>query len=228
MLLSSWAGSGCGALWAADASWISSRNSGTWTSYQGHELVVVVAKYKPRNSNIINSTLVGVSTSNVPIRDAANVYAGGNGFYYQNLSDATNFYCLYCEDLDLFITYDPPSGLGLQKIKPDIIGSNWYKKRKAREPVTVKLIDTSVIAGLFLQVLKGWFTSALGIVFTLFFLLRGVFALRDFLNGVQADRAAKWIEQQEKLNGTHKYRRFRNKKALFNHLEKSYKEDVLK
>lgn len=225
----SWAGSGCGALWAAEASWLSSHNSGTWEKYQGHDCVVVVAKYKPKNTTITNSQLIGVSTTNVPIRNYAQ-YSSGAGFYYvqDSVENTISFFSLYCPDLDTIITYGPVSGTGGNRIKNDIVSSKWYKQRKAKEPVTIKLIDTSVIAGLLLQVLKGWFTSALGIVFTLFFLLRGVFALRDFLNGVQADRAAKWIEQQEKLNGTHRYRRFRNKKALFNHLEKTYKEDVLK
>ena len=89
---------------------MSDRSSGKWTQYQGHDLIVVVATYRPRNSNIANSTLVGVSTSTVPIRYTSNVYAGGNGFYYQNqTNDTTNLYCLYCPDLDLIITYDPPN-----------------------------------------------------------------------------------------------------------------------
>lgn len=227
-MLFSWAGSGCGVLWAADATWSYNSNSGNWTQYQGHDLTVVVSTYRPKSASIANSDLISVTTDNVPISQYG--VSNTTGFYYKqdSANDTISFYCLYCADLDRFFVRSEMTTNSAKRVRSDIISSKWYKSRKAREPVTVKLIDTSVIAGLFLQVLKGWFTSALGIIFTLFFLLRGFFVLRDFLNGVQADRAAKWIEQQEKLNGTHKYRRFRNKKALFNHLEKSYKEDVLK
>ena len=166
-------GSGSNVLLAADATWISSRSSGTWTTYQGHELVVVVATYKPRNTNITNSTLIGVTTSNVPIRNASNVYAGGNGFYYQNQTDTTNFYCLYCEDLDLIITYDPPSGMGAQKIKPGIIASDWYKNRRAREPAFESIIDVASLFSTIAQLLINWIVIAVGVAISIFICVRG-------------------------------------------------------
>ena len=231
-MASSWVGAGCVGSWAveaSEASWVSNKSSGTWTQYQGHDLVVVVAKYKPKNTTITNSELISVTTTSVPIRNYA-TYGSGSGFYYVQDSSANtiDFLMLYCADLDVMITYTPVSGSGGARIKDDVLSSRWYKTRRAQGPQAMPIISVSGLLGPLLELLKQWITSGVGIAFSLLIVARGFFGLRSFINGVQADRTAKWLEQQEKQAGTHRYKRFRNKKRLFNHLEKSYREDVLK
>lgn len=173
-LLFSSVGSGSSALLAADASWIANRSSGTWEQYQGHDLVVVVATYRPKNTTITNSLLLGVTTTTTPIRQYAQ-YGSGAGFYYaQNNTDNTiSFYCLYCPDLDTIITYSAPSGTGGTRIKREITESQWYKNRRAQEPAFESIIDVASLFTTIAQLLINWIVIAVGAAISIFICVRG-------------------------------------------------------
>lgn len=174
-LLFSSVGSGSSALLAADASWIANRNSGTWEQYQGHDLQVVVATYRPKNTTITNSLLLGVTTTTTPIRQYAQ-YASGAGFFYaQNSTDNTiSFYCLYCPDLDTIITYGTPSGTGGARIKREIRESEWYRTRRAQEPAFESIIDVASIFSTIAQLLINWFVIAVGVAISIFTCVYGI------------------------------------------------------
>ena len=173
-LLFSSVGSGSSVSLAADASWIANRNSGTWEQYQGHDLQVVVATYRPKNTTITNSLLLGVTTTTTPIRQYAQ-YASGAGFFYaQNNNDNTiSFYCLYCPELDTIITYGTPSGTGGARIKREITESEWYKTRRAREPAFESIIDVASLFSTIAQLLINWIVIAVGVAISIFICVRG-------------------------------------------------------
>ena len=168
-------GSGSSGLLAADASWIANRNSGTWEQYQGHDLQVVVATYRPKNTTITNSLLLGVTTTTTPIRQYAQ-YASGAGFFYaQNSADNTiSFYCLYCPELDIIISYGTPSGTGGARIKREITESEWYRTRRAQEPAFESIIDVASLFSTIAQLLINWFVIAVGVAISIFTCVYGI------------------------------------------------------